>query len=110
MMKLMACSDGLIGDYSSASMQYLLTDHPQAFVVPDIEEYKSTRGFIFDNPEEYMAGHIIKEKNDFFKFIDDFAKGRDIYKEKRHWVCNQIYKYKDANSCKRILELSGMSL
>ena len=110
MMKLMACSDGLIGDYSSASMQYLLTDHPQAFVVPDIEEYKSTRGFIFDNPEEYMAGHIIKEKNEFFKFIDDFAKGRDIYKEKRHWVCNQIYKYKDANSCKRILKLSGMSL
>lgn len=36
---LTAQSDGLIGDYSSASLQYLLLDRPMAFVVPDIEEY-----------------------------------------------------------------------
>jgi CDP-glycerol glycerophosphotransferase (TagB/SpsB family) len=110
MYTLMAQSDGLIGDYSSASMQYLLLDRPLAFVVPDIEDYAKTRGFIFKQPEDYMGGHIIKAKEDFYAFIDDFANDRDLYREKRHRVCNQIYKYHDANSCERIVKLSGLSL
>ena len=110
MYTLLANSDGLIGDYSSVSMQYLFTDKPQAFVVPDLNSYKSNRGFIFENPEDYMAGHIIKTKEDFKQFIDDFAKNKDLFKDKRHWVCNQIFKYKDAKSCERIVKLSGMSL
>ncbi len=110
MYTLMAQSDGLIGDYSSASMQYLLMDRPLAFVVPDIEDYSKTRGFIFKQPEDYMGGHIIKTKEEFYGFIDDFAQGKDLYKEKRHRVCNLIYKYHDANSCERIVELSGISL
>ena len=106
--RLMAQSDCLIGDYSSASMQYLLLDRPMAFVVPDIEEYAANRTFVFPNVEDYMGGHIIKTKSDFWKFLEDIALNKDVYKEKRHWVCNQIYKYKDANSCKRIVELNGL--
>ena len=106
---LMAQSDGMIGDYSSMSLQYLLMDHPMAFVVPDIEDYGKTRGFVFEHPEDYMGGHIVKTKEEFQTFLDDFANGRDIYREKRHWVCNQVYKYHDANSTKRILELSGLA-
>ena len=110
MYTLMAQSDGLIGDYSSASMQYLLVDRPLAYVVPDIEEYGKTRGFVFDNPEDYMGGHVIKTKEQFYGFIEDFAADKDVYRDKRHWVCAQIYKYQDANSCQRIVKLSEMSL
>lgn len=110
MYTLIANADGLIGDYSSVSMQYLFTDKPQAFVVPDLNSYGANRGFIFENPEDYMAGHIIKTKDEFGQFIDDFANGRDPYKDKRHWVCDQIFKYKDAKSCERIVKLSGMTL
>lgn len=110
MYTLMAQSDGLIGDYSSASMQYLLVDRPLAYVVPDIEEYGRNRGFVFDHPEDYMGGHIIKTKEQFYGFIEDFAADRDVYCDKRHWLCDQIYKYQDANSCQRIVKLSGMSL
>ena len=110
MYTLMAQSDGMIGDYSSMSMQYLMLDRPLAFVVPDIEEYGRMRGFVFEHPEEYMGGHIIKEKEEFWNFLDDFANNRDIYQEKRHWVYNQIYKYHDANSTERIVKLSGLTL
>lgn len=110
MYTLMAQSDGMIGDYSSMSMQYLLMDHPMAFVVPDLEDYGKTRGFVFERPEDYMGGHIIKTKEEFDTFLDDFANGRDIYKEKRHWVCDQVYKYHDANSTQRIIELSGLAI
>ena len=109
MYTLMAQSDGMIGDYSSMSMQYLLMDHPMAFVVPDMEDYGKTRGFIFDHPEDYMGGHIVKTKEEFWAFLDDFANGRDIYREKRHWVCDQVYKYHDANSTKRIIKLCGLA-
>ncbi len=110
MYTLIANSDGLIGDYSTVSTQYLLTDRPQAYVVPDIDDYKGNRGFVFDNPEDYMGGHIIKSKDDFFQFIKDFASDNDVYREKRHWVCDQMYKYKDANCCERVIKLSGMYL
>ena len=51
-----------------------------------------------------------KTKDEFVKFIKDFANDNDVYREKRHWVCDQMYKYKDANSCERIVKLSEMSL
>ena len=107
---MMPQADGLIGDYSSVSMQFMLLDKPEAFVVPDIEEYARMRGFVFETPEDYMAGHIIKTKEEFYQFLDDFAKGKDIYKEKRHWVCDKVYKYKDSGTRKRAVELSGLSL
>lgn len=110
MFTLISNSDGLIGDYSGLSLQYLLTDNPQAYVVPDIEDYKSNRGFVFDDPEKYMGGHIVKTKADFLQFIRDFANGNDVYREKRHWVCSQMHKYQDGESCKRVVDLSGMSL
>ena len=73
----------MIGDYSGVSLQYLLTDRPQAYVVPDIDDYAKNRGFVFENPEDYMGGHIVKTKDEFVQFIKDFAEGKDIYKEKR---------------------------
>lgn len=105
---IMAHSDALIGDYSSASMQYLVLDRPQAFVVPDIEEYGQKRGFVFERPEDYMGGHIIKNINQFYKFIEDIAAGNDIYAEKRRKICKKIYTYLDNQNCKRVVELSGM--
>lgn len=103
---MIADSDVLIGDYSSVSLQYLLTDRPQGYVVPDIEDYKKNRGFVFEDPEVYMGGHIIKTKNEFIDFIKDIAEDKDVFKDKRQWVCEQIFKYKDADNCKRAIELS----
>jgi len=107
---MLAQVDGLIGDYSSVSLQFMLLDRPEAFVVPDIEEYGKRRGFVFKNPEDYMGGHIIKTQEEFFSFLDDFAHGKDIYREKRHQVCDVVYKYKDAGCRKRAVELSGLHL
>ncbi len=101
--------DGLIGDYSSVSMHYLYLDKPQAYVVPDIEEYKRKRGFLFDNPEEYMAGWIIKNKDQFYDFIDDFSNNIDRYAEKRKKIKKLVHTYDDYNNCKRVIEFSGIT-
>jgi CDP-glycerol glycerophosphotransferase (TagB/SpsB family) len=107
---LMKQSDVLIGDYSSALMQYLVLDKPLAFVVPDIDEYVQKRGFVFKNPEEYMGGHIIKDKRKFYSFLDDITTNKDVYKEKRHKILHEMYEYTDNHNCERIVKLSGMTL
>lgn len=106
--QLLRKSDGLIGDYSSVSCQYLLLDKPQAFVIPDIEEYQKKRGFAFENPEAYMPGHIIKSKKEFYQFIDSFSMGQDEYKEERARVRDLFYTYQDNKNCERILKQVGL--
>lgn len=105
---LMSQVDGLIGDYSSASLQYLMTDRPQAYVIPDITEYGRKRGFIFENPEHYMAGWLIKTKEEFYQFILEFSEGKDLYREKRKYVRDLVYQYQDARNCERIVGLCKM--
>lgn len=106
--ELLPQTDALIGDYSSVSLQYLLLDKPLAFVVPDMEEYKEKRGFCFENPEDYMPGPIIKEKQQLYRFFDDIYFEKDEYIEERSRVRNIIFKYQDGENSKRVLELSDI--
>lgn len=45
---LMATSDMLITDYSSAIFEYSLFERPMAFFAPDLDRYERERGFYFD--------------------------------------------------------------
>lgn len=108
--ELLKDADSLVGDYSSVSLHYLLLDRPLAFVIPDIEEYKERRGFVFENPEDYMAGHLIRNKKDFYKYLNDLAFGIDDYREKRESVRNAIFKYQDGHDTERVLELSNIKI
>lgn len=105
---LMASVDAMLGDYSTASLQFLLTDKPIAYVIPDFEEYKKRRGFVFDNPLDYMPGHIIYQKSDLWNFLIDLSNNIDIYKEKRKEIKDIIHYYQDGNSCERLLSLSNI--
>lgn len=106
--QLMLQSDALIGDYSSASLQYLLLDRPLAYVIPDIEDYAEQRGFVFDKPEDYMPGPKIKTKQQFYDFLDELDSGEDPYRGERERVRKIIHKYTDGKSCERLMELSGL--
>lgn len=107
---LMAHVDYLIGDYSSVPLQFLLMDKPIGYAIPDYEEYKEKRGFIFDNAKDYMPGPVINNKSELYSFLEDISKGVDNYKAERKAVCDKIHKYRDAGNCKRALQLSGISL
>ena len=99
-------TDFILADYSSVFLQYLLLDKPMAFVVPDLEEYKEKRGFMFENPTDYMPGPIIKEKAQLYSFLKEIADDIDDYKKDRERVKGLIHHYKDGDNCKRALEIS----
>ena len=105
---LMKQIDFLIADYSSVYLQFLLLNKPIGFAIPDLEEYKMKRGFIFDNIQEYMPGNKIYDKHQLFDFIKDIAAGKDEYIEERKTVNDMINYYRDGNSCLRLVKLSEM--
>jgi len=101
---LLRNADGLITDYSSVYFDYMLMDRPIAFAVDDMEKYNKERGFIFDNPWDFMPGSNVNKLEDLEMFINDVINGVDSYKEKRHKINDKINYYKDGECCRRIAE------
>lgn len=98
--------DVLISDYSSLFLQFLLLDKPIMFVVPDIEEYGEKRGFVFENPLDFMPGAIIKTKDEFYSYLDKLHSGEDDYIDKRKKVKKIVHEFCDGKSCERLIEFS----
>lgn len=84
--EFIALTDGLISDYSSVAIDYLIVDNPLAYTLDDYELYKNTRGFVFDNPLEYMPGHHLYSFEDLKKYLNDVSNNKDIYRDARHRV------------------------
>ncbi|MGN8168121.1 CDP-glycerol glycerophosphotransferase family protein [Lactiplantibacillus plantarum] len=105
---LLGKSDALITDYSSVSIDYLLTDRPMAYVLVDQNGYAENRGFNF-SIDEVVAGKIILSTNDFIRFLSDLANGKDEMKEQRSKVRNKIFDLKHTeNNSERILKFVGI--
>lgn len=102
---LLRNADGLITDYSSVYFDYMLLDRPIAFATEDMEEYSGERGFIFDNPKDYMPGMEIKNVIDVEKFISEIINGQDTFKYQRAEVNEKVNYYKDGHCCDRIAEM-----
>ena len=100
--------DVIITDYSSVFFDYLLLDRPIGFTVEDIDAYAENRGFVFEDPLNYMPGPKITDKEEFYRFIDDCLEGKDCYHEERDKINEIANYYKDNNNCKRILEFVGI--
>lgn len=100
---LLKYTDGLITDYSSIAIDYLLLDKPIAFILNDYEEYKNARGFVFENPLEYMPGYHIYTFQDVITYIQDVGNNIDLYLKKRKDIMCEVHNPCD-NYCERIFK------
>lgn len=96
---LLKYTEGLITDYSSVAIDYLILDKPIAFTLDDFEKYSKTRGFVFKNPKKYMPGYHIYNFNDMKNFIEDIGNNVDNYKSDRQVIMNEVH-----NPCKNYCE------
>lgn len=103
---LMKDVDALISDYSSAAYDFLHADKPIAYTLDDAEDYKL--GFIFENPFDYMPGHIVYNQEEFISFIKDVIDGKDPHREERRKISNLFFEYHDGNGSKRLTEYLGL--
>lgn len=96
-------SDAMISDYSSVSIDYLLMDKPIGFTLDDFENYTESRGWVFDDPLEYMPGEHIYTEKDLLDFLTDIHNGRDKYKEQRDMV-RKLAHNPCEDYCRRVVE------
>lgn len=102
------CADALISDYSSVAIDYLLLDRPLGFTLDDYQAYTESRGWVFENPLEYMPGAHIYDIRQFEQFLLDVKEGHDEYKEKRAAVREKTHNTCD-NYCGRVLDYFGIT-
>lgn len=96
-------TDGLVTDYSSTSIDYMLLDKPIAFALDDYEQYRNTRGFVFENPLDYMPGQHLYNYYDLISFLEDVASGKDSHAKDREKLMPEVHNPCDGY-CERVWE------
>lgn len=107
MYSFLAVTDGLISDYSSVAVDYMLVDKPIAFTLDDYELYKDGRGFVVPNPLDYMPGHHLYTVDDLLHYIDDISEGCDPYKGNREKIFGTLLT-KSQHYCKDLVSILGL--
>lgn len=101
-------SVGLITDYSSVYVDYLLTDKPVIFTFDDIEEYTRDWGFLVSDIYEYTPGPKVYDIEQLTEEISNIANGIDNHVDHRSRISDEFHYYKDGDSSKRVLDFMGL--
>lgn len=96
-------TDALISDYSSIAFDYLLLDKPLAYCLDDYENYSKSRGFVFDNPLDYMPGSYLYNFKDLQAFLLDIVNGIDNNAQNRNKI-RKLAINKSEDYCKILLD------
>ncbi len=100
--------DALITDYSSVYFDYMILNKPIGFVMDDLGEYSTSRGFVFENIYDWIPGPIIKDMTELHRFIQQINNNVDDYKSIREKVNNKTNKYSDFNNTERLFDKLGL--
>lgn len=101
--ELIGITDGLISDYSSVAVDYLLLDRPLGYVLADYDIYREKRGFVFENPLEYMPGEKIYNAGDMMNYLRNLSDGTDDFRQERARMLLKMHN-KTENYCKRLAD------
>lgn len=107
--ELLARTDGLVTDYSSVAIDYILADKPIAYILTDFDEYESVRGWCYDNVKDYMPGHHVYTLEEFIRYFEDVAEGNDEYSQWRSQVCEDVHSDAECYA-KNVLDYFGITL
>ncbi len=99
-------TDILITDYSSVYFDFLLLDRPVVFACFDLENYKKKRQFRF-NYESVTPGPKAQSWVLVLKELDNILTcSQDRFAEERRRINRLFNHFQDADSCKRIANLT----
>ena len=66
---LLGACDFLLTDYSSVFIDYLILQRPIGFVMNDIDNYKNSRGFYFNDLIKILPGPVLQDFDSLCEFI-----------------------------------------
>ena len=106
--ELMCEVDMFLGDYSTLSTDFLILRKPQAFIMPDFEKVRDTKGFA-ENIKGYIPGEEIKTFSELKNTLATYLSNPEIYleefSEQISYLESRYIGYTSETSCKRFLDL-----
>lgn len=97
--------DLLITDYSSIYFDWLLTDKPVVFFIPDVMSYSETRDFLLDPLEIWMPGPICTNIDHLIDAMKRTFQDERFYLKERLSIKDTVHFFKDGASCSRVIDL-----
>ena len=94
----------MVSDYSSIAFDYLVLDRPIVYLIPDYEEYKNARGFVFHNVDLFMPGEKVYSFEGLLYALKMALKEPEQYKKERKYVIAQRFDFMDNEAAKRCYE------
>jgi CDP-glycerol glycerophosphotransferase (TagB/SpsB family) len=103
---LTACTDIVVSDISSIMVDYMLLDKPVICFSTDFDEYEDSRGFYFDDIENWLPGKLVRKESEFLEYLENIlVTGLDPWEKQRLRLKDEFFTYHDANSSKRLLDV-----
>ncbi|MGI5894145.1 MAG: CDP-glycerol glycerophosphotransferase family protein [Candidatus Merdivicinus sp.] len=103
--ELVAYADALVTDYSSIYFDYLLLNRPIGFTCDDLEAYGGSRGFVVDNPLDWMPGMKLHNYEEFRTFAEKALAGDDGFAAERERVNKLVNADRDGQSAAHLIRL-----
>lgn len=94
--------DALITDYSSIYFDFLLLDRPVLFAAPDVDEYRSRRGFMLEPYDLWTPGPKIHSSTQLECELTRCLTDANYYRAERNWVTSVVHQFKDGHSSERV--------
>ena len=99
---LIGCCDAMITDFSSVMFDYFVLNRPIAFFTNFFDQYN--RGYIMDNPKDYLCGEKINNYNDLMSFLTNFHNNNDVFYEQRNHINSLVNNPLPNNCCKQFVD------
>lgn len=100
--ELLSIVDVLVSDYSSIYFDFMLTERPILFYIPDLERYNEYRGLYFSVDE--LPGPATDQAEQIAEWINEIDTVREnyraCYQKTKAWACE----YDDGHAAERVLE------
>ena len=105
--EVLASSDALLTDYSSVYFDYTLADKPIGVVWEDIEKYREYPGFAVNLSYYLQGAEKIFTIEDLCSFVDNVAKGSDVFQMERREIRDVVNISNDGNNTNRVVDFIG---
>ncbi|MBQ7300536.1 MAG: CDP-glycerol glycerophosphotransferase family protein [Clostridia bacterium] len=106
--ELIGCCDALVKDVSSVVFDFLLVNRPVAFFMNNYLGY--SRGYLLDDPTEFMPGKKILTFEELKEFLDDLHSNIDKYESARIAVNEYVNGKKQYCYCEELLKWLDIQL
>ena len=99
--ELLNAFDVMVSDYSSIAYDYLVLNRPIVYLLPDFDEYKNAKGFVFNNIDTYMPGEKVYTFDALLTALTNSFNKPDEYENERKNVILNRFDYTDDKSTER---------